>query len=249
MHYQYGAPDIPEAVPEAVKSSTLSARVEEYRGESTLPAYHIPVKPAQAGTQLPVPSFLSTPTKDYSSRVEAYHRENTPLTLPTLPSLGCDSSDSYVFQPPRYIGLQDADEFPLNDSYGIPPPARYIDTQDADQVRVSINFQNPRYSSPLPDTSAPATSKMEAVLQTFGPKLVLEVMGGAGAVWGFSEALGLRTSHSVWFWRPVTFFAGGFFFNRWLGQLQKFRREYDRRVKEGSTMEDETVALLLQESA
>lgn len=87
-------------------------------------------------------------------------------------------------------------------------------------------------------------NKAELLLQTFGPKLVLEVMGGAGAVWGFSEALGLRTSQTVWFWRPITLLAGAYFFNRWYGQLQEFRKLYDRRVKE----EDEMIALLLQET-
>ena len=50
-------------------------------------------------------------------------------------------------------------------------------------------------------------------------KLNLEVFGGAGAVWGFSEAVGLRTPDTVWFWRPASLIVGGIFFLRWIWQF------------------------------
>lgn len=220
IDYEYGATDtIREPVPEAPTTGSSSSSEDEDRGESSRPLYHVPLKSTQTGTQTPEPKYFSTPTKDYSARVGAYQRENTPLTLPTL---GYDDSpDSSVS-----------------------PPPRYIQTQDADDVRLAINFQTMQYSTPLPD---PTTSnKTEVLLQTFGPKLVLEVMGGAGAVWGFSEAIGLRTSATNWFWRPITLVAGILFFSRWLGQLLEFRKQYDRQARR--RMQDETVqALLMRE--
>ena len=50
-------------------------------------------------------------------------------------------------------------------------------------------------------------------------KLNLEVFGGAGAVWGFSEAVGLRTPDTVWFWRPASLIVGGIFLLRWIWQF------------------------------
>jgi len=224
IDYEYGAPDMRESVPQTVtpdRSSSSSARVEDDQGESMLPLHH-QVKSTQAGKQTSVPS---TPTKSGSSRVEAYQSENTPSTVTWL---DYDSSDSSVSPSPRYID------------------PRYIDQRDADEVRLSINFQNVQYS--LPSNTKQGKSKTEVILQIFGPKLVLEVMGGAGAVWGFSEAIGLRTSATAWFWRPVTLFAGALFFIRWYRQLQEFRRQLDLRAQRRSTVEDETTALVLQEN-
>ena len=57
------------------------------------------------------------------------------------------------------------------------------------------------------------------LLTTYLPKLILEVMGGAGAIWGFSEACGLRRPETVYFWRPAALAVGGLFFLRFLKQL------------------------------
>ncbi|KAL3926595.1 MAG: hypothetical protein SGBAC_013412 [Bacillariaceae sp.] len=250
INYEYGALDTSESIPQQVtatsKGSSLRGRVEE-EGQCNTPfPFHIPVKSSQTDAQNPIPSTLSTPIKSSSLNIEAPQRENTPLTLPTLPSFvdNDDSLDSDVFQPPRFIFPQDAEDFRQSDSYVFPRP-RYIDTQDAEHVRVSINFQNTQPHISPRKTTTLMKNKAEVLLQTFGPKLVLEVMGGAGAVWGFSESLGLRTSQTAWFWRPITLLTGAFFFNRWYRQLQEFRKLYDRRVKE----EDEMIALLLQETA
>lgn len=62
--------------------------------------------------------------------------------------------------------------------------------------------------------------------QVFSAKLVLEVFGGAGAIWGFSEAVGLRVPHTVWFWRPAALTIGAIFFVRWLLQMEDFALEF-----------------------
>ena len=60
------------------------------------------------------------------------------------------------------------------------------------------------------------------VVQVFSAKLVLEVFGGAGAIWGFSETVGLRTAATAWFWRPAALTVGAIFFLRWMAQLRDY---------------------------
>jgi len=60
------------------------------------------------------------------------------------------------------------------------------------------------------------------LIQLFASKLVLEVFGGGGAIWGFSEAVGLRVPPTVWFWRPCALTFGFIFFCRWLLQIQDY---------------------------
>ena len=64
-----------------------------------------------------------------------------------------------------------------------------------------------------------ASHRWRQLLTEFGPKLILEVMGAAGAVWGFSEIVGLRTPATLWFWRPCAETVGVVFFVRYLHQL------------------------------
>eukprot|EP00533_Pseudo-nitzschia_delicatissima_P013034 CAMPEP_0197275484 /NCGR_PEP_ID=MMETSP1432-20130617/13976_1 /TAXON_ID=44447 /ORGANISM="Pseudo-nitzschia delicatissima, Strain UNC1205" /LENGTH=172 /DNA_ID=CAMNT_0042741389 /DNA_START=42 /DNA_END=560 /DNA_ORIENTATION=+ len=61
------------------------------------------------------------------------------------------------------------------------------------------------------------------LLQEFAAKLVLEVFGAGGAIWGFSEVCGLRTkeSESIRFWRSVAMTVAILFAVRWLRQLHK----------------------------
>ena len=69
-----------------------------------------------------------------------------------------------------------------------------------------MNSTPQRHQSPLPTISTIHINNREKLirlLQIFSAKLVLEVCGGGGAIWGFSEAIGLRTTSNVWFWRPV----------------------------------------------
>jgi len=69
------------------------------------------------------------------------------------------------------------------------------------------------------------TDPMIRLVQIFSAKLVLEVFGGAGAIWGFSEALTLRTPDTIWFWRPCALFFGFVFFIRWTKQIQDYLDE------------------------
>ena len=60
------------------------------------------------------------------------------------------------------------------------------------------------------------------LLQIFSARLVLEVFGGAGAIWGFSEAMTFRVPSTVWFWRPTALTFGVIFFVRWIMQIQDY---------------------------
>eukprot|EP00571_Detonula_confervacea_P013581 CAMPEP_0172311700 /NCGR_PEP_ID=MMETSP1058-20130122/15593_1 /TAXON_ID=83371 /ORGANISM="Detonula confervacea, Strain CCMP 353" /LENGTH=107 /DNA_ID=CAMNT_0013024973 /DNA_START=207 /DNA_END=530 /DNA_ORIENTATION=- len=64
------------------------------------------------------------------------------------------------------------------------------------------------------------SDKLIRLFQIFSAKLVLEVFGGAGAIWGFSEAVGLRVATNIWFWRPCALTVGTIFFARWIMQMQ-----------------------------
>jgi len=88
-------------------------------------------------------------------------------------------------------------------------------------------------------------NQTEKILQTihiFGANLILQVFGGAGAIWGFSEVVGLRTPSTVRFWRPCAAFFGVAFFARWVLQLKNhlekeelfFGRHKKRQVKENA---------------
>lgn len=68
----------------------------------------------------------------------------------------------------------------------------------------------------------PNSSKQIRLLQIYGAKLVLEVFGGGGAIWGFSEVVGLRVPATLWFWRPCAATFGGIFFIRWLLQIRDY---------------------------
>ncbi|KAG7349287.1 hypothetical protein IV203_011884 [Nitzschia inconspicua] len=57
------------------------------------------------------------------------------------------------------------------------------------------------------------------ILCTFLAKFILEVLGGGGAIWGFSEACGLRSQDTIWFWRPMALLTTLVFGLRWLWQL------------------------------
>ena len=96
-------------------------------------------------------------------------------------------------------------------------------------------------------------NKLIRLLQIFSARLILEVFGGAGAIWGFSEAVGLRVTSTIWFWRPVALTVGVIFFCRWVGQIQDYLMEeniqlikFFREKREGVDGEEEQVALAPQ---
>ena len=67
--------------------------------------------------------------------------------------------------------------------------------------------------------------KWQRLIQIFSGKLILEVFGGCGAIWGFSEALGLRNDNTVWFWRPCSLGFGVIFFLRWFIQISDYMNQ------------------------
>ena len=82
--------------------------------------------------------------------------------------------------------------------------------------------------------------KLIRTFQIFGTKLVLEVFGGAGARWGFSEAVGLRVPATIWFWRPCALTFGAIFFVRWLCQARDYVDKEDVRL---SLAKEEVIAV------
>mmetsp|Transcript_36800 Transcript_36800/g.85958 ORF Transcript_36800/g.85958 Transcript_36800/m.85958 type:complete len:592 (-) Transcript_36800:119-1894(-) len=69
------------------------------------------------------------------------------------------------------------------------------------------------------------------LFQIFTAKLVLEVFGGGGAIWGFSEVLTLRTPATVWFWRPCAATVGAIFFARFILQIKDYMEEIEKEKK------------------
>jgi len=64
-----------------------------------------------------------------------------------------------------------------------------------------------------------STNPIDRLYQIFSARIVLEVFGGGGAIWGFSEVLTLRNPGTVWFWRPCAFIFGCIFFMRFILQI------------------------------
>ena len=73
-----------------------------------------------------------------------------------------------------------------------------------------------------PQRSSPSCTKLECIrlVQEFSAKFVLEVVGGGGAIWGFSEVLGLRTTENRDLWRTIAMCIAFLFFLRWSRQLR-----------------------------
>ena len=67
-----------------------------------------------------------------------------------------------------------------------------------------------------------------AILQTFAVKFVLEVLGAAGAIWGSSEAIGLRTETNRPVFHLLACVVGVVFLARWLIQLRRAYRLLSR---------------------
>ena len=61
--------------------------------------------------------------------------------------------------------------------------------------------------------------------QIFSAKLVLEVFGGAGAIWGFSEIITLRNAETIGTWRICALISGTIFLIRWIMQITDYVRE------------------------
>mmetsp|Transcript_30213 Transcript_30213/g.46263 ORF Transcript_30213/g.46263 Transcript_30213/m.46263 type:complete len:257 (-) Transcript_30213:55-825(-) len=62
-------------------------------------------------------------------------------------------------------------------------------------------------------------------IATFVPKLVLEVFGAGGAIWGFSEVATVRYSETIPFWRTWALIVATVFLFRYMCQARDFIRE------------------------
>merc|ERR1711935_222436 len=78
------------------------------------------------------------------------------------------------------------------------------------------------------------------LFQMFAAKLVLEVFGGGGAIWGFSEVLTLRNAHTVWFWRPCAAAFGAIFFCRWVLQMKDYMAQIEMERDANGIYKDQT---------
>jgi len=61
--------------------------------------------------------------------------------------------------------------------------------------------------------------------QIFSARLVLEVFGGGGAIWGFSEVITFRNPATQELWRFNAQVAGFIFFFRWLLQISDYMKK------------------------
>lgn len=71
----------------------------------------------------------------------------------------------------------------------------------------------------------PHTNKLIRLVQIFSARLVLQVFGGGGAIWGFSEAMSLRRPDTQEFYRYFAMVVGAIFFGRWFCQIRDFMNE------------------------
>lgn len=128
--------------------------------------------------------------------------------------------------------------------------------EDEDYVLQVLLKENQR-QTPTPsitntnNNSDDNLGKLLRLVQTFVAKLVLEVCGGSGAIWGFSEVVGLRTASNVWFWKPSALAVGAIFFMRWLSQVQEYIEEekiifFRRNTANGVDTDEEKIILTPQ---
>lgn len=72
-------------------------------------------------------------------------------------------------------------------------------------------------------------------------KLILEVFGAVGAVWGFSEIITLRTSETIYIWRPISLAVGVIFTMRWIIHFVNFfKMERASAAQKGQVQVEET---------
>jgi len=75
------------------------------------------------------------------------------------------------------------------------------------------------------------TSGLIRLVQIFSARLILEVFGGGGAIWGFSEVMTFRTHETQEFWRLNALVVAAIFFCRWVLQIRDFILEMDKNDK------------------
>ena len=114
-------------------------------------------------------------------------------------------------------------------------------------IRYLMQMKDYIISVKYPDTVLVISNKQWIRLfQVYAAKLVLEVFGGGGAIWGFSEVLTLRHPGTTEFWRFNASVVAFIFFCRYCCQifdslidiLEEGKAEASRIEKEISLHED-----------
>ena len=81
--------------------------------------------------------------------------------------------------------------------------------------------------------------------------IILDVLGAAGAIWGFSEIVTLRNAETVEFWRAIASGVGFVFAIRWLVYFVEFVKRESRtaysQVQENDIKPNETLDLDLHD--
>lgn len=117
--------------------------------------------------------------------------------------------------------LVDPDELRLTiRRAGLPVPNFFLDPEDDKQFPPHIALlvilqESEKESQHLHNIITRAAWMVFAAVALL-LRLVLEVIGGAGAVWGGSEVFYLRTEHNIEFWRTASILVGVFCFFRFV---------------------------------
>ncbi len=77
----------------------------------------------------------------------------------------------------------------------------------------------------LKSKEGPNLHPLFRLVQVFSAKFVLEVLGAAGAIWGWSEVITLHKPETIWLWRPVSLTIGAIFFFRWVLQIRDYAED------------------------
>jgi hypothetical protein len=100
------------------------------------------------------------------------------------------------------------------------PKQKSLTMDDDDDDDDDYNFDHDRRHHHNQRRSSCTKIECIRLVQEFAAKLVLEVFGGGGAIWGFSEVLGLRTTENWTLWRTIAMSIAFLFFIRWSRQLR-----------------------------
>jgi len=87
-------------------------------------------------------------------------------------------------------------------------------------------------------------TKVVRLLQIFSARIVLEVFGAGGAIWGFSEVMTFRRAETQEFWRHNAMIVALIFTVRFFMQIKDFIEEFEEVVKTVEVTETEATPLI-----